>query len=77
MLRSMRTVLSIHDTLLRKAKQISAARNVSVDELVEEGLRVILAARSKAGRSTIRGLKTFRGDGLQPGIDILRSSFSI
>jgi hypothetical protein len=73
----MRTVLSIHDTLLRKAKEISAARNVSVDELVEEGLRVILAARSKAGRSTVRRLKTFRGDGLQPGIDILRSSSSL
>ena len=32
----MRTTLSIHDTLLHKAKEVSAQRNVSVGELVEE-----------------------------------------
>jgi hypothetical protein len=63
----MRTTLSIHDTLLHKAKEVSAQRNVSVGELVEEGLRVTLAARSKTGRGAVRPLKTFRGEGVQPG----------
>jgi hypothetical protein len=34
----MRTTLSIHDTLLHKAKEVSAQRTVSVGELVEEGV---------------------------------------
>ncbi len=70
----MRTTLSIHDTLLHKAKEVSAQRNVSVGELVEEGLRVALAARPKAGRGAVRPLKTFRGEGVQPGVDLTNSA---
>ena len=67
MLRCMRTTPSIHDALLHKAKQGSAQRNVFVGELVEEGFRVTLAARPKTGRGAVRLLKTFRGEGVQPG----------
>lgn len=70
----MRTTLSIHGTLLHKAKEVSVQRKVSVGELVEEGLRVTLAARPKTGRAAVRPLKTFRGDGLQPGVDLTNSS---
>jgi len=70
----MRTTLSIHDTLLRKAKEGSAQRNVSVGELVEEGLRVTLAARPKKVRGAVRPLKTFCGEGVQPGVDLTNSA---
>ena len=70
----MRTTLSIHDTLLHKAKEVAAQRNVSVGELVEEGLRVTLAARSKTGRGAVRPLKTFRGEGVHPGVDLTNSA---
>ena len=70
----MRTTLSIHDTLLHKAKEVATRRNVSVGELVEEGLRVTLAARPKARRGAVRPLQTFRGEGVQPGVDLTNSA---
>lgn len=66
----MRTTLTINDALLRKAKAASLERNLSVGEVVEEALRLTLGARDKGGRKTGRPLKTFRGDGLQPGVDL-------
>ena len=70
----MRTTLSIHDSLLQRAKEISAQRNVSIGELVEEGLRVTLAARPKTGRGQVKPVMTFRGDGVQPGVDLTNPS---
>ena len=32
------------------------------------------AARPKAGRGAVRPLKTFRGEGLQPGVDLTNSA---
>jgi hypothetical protein len=48
-------------------------RNMSVGEVVEDALRSALGARPKKGRGPARPLKTFRGDGLQPGIDLTSS----
>jgi len=70
----MRTTLTIHDPLLKRAKEVSLQRHVSLGELVEEGLRVTLGARPKTGRGAIRPLKTYRGDGIQPGVDLTNSS---
>lgn len=55
-----RTTLSVHDTLLHKAKEVSAQRNVSVGELVEVGLRVTLAACApvRAGIAPMNNLTT-------------------
>jgi hypothetical protein len=65
----MRTTLTIQDALLRKAKQVSLERNLSVGEVVEEALRLTLGAQAKGRPAQRRKLKTFRGDGLQPGVD--------
>ena len=70
----MRTTLNIHELLLRRAKEISVQRNISVGEVVEEALRSALGSRPKKGSSTIRPLKTYRGDGLQPGVDLSSSA---
>jgi len=69
----MRTTLSIHGPLLRRAKEVSVQRNMTVGEVVEDALRSALGARPKKGRGPARPLKTFRGDGLQPGIDLTSS----
>jgi hypothetical protein len=70
----MRTTLTIQDSLLRRAKEVSTQRDLSLGELVEEGLRLSLGARPKSGRGVVRPLKTFRGDGVQPGVDLACSS---
>jgi hypothetical protein len=70
----MRTTLTIHDPLLKKAKEVSLQRDVTIGELVEEGLRLTLGAKPKKGRGAIRPLKTYRGDGIQPGVDLTNSS---
>lgn len=66
--------MTIHDTLLRRAKEASTQRDLSLGELVEEGLRVTLGSRPKSGRGVVRPLKTFRGDGVQPGADLACSA---
>jgi hypothetical protein len=70
----MRTTLTIQDALLRKARQISLERNLSVGEVVEEALRLTLGAQAKGRPAQRRKLKTFRGDGLQPGVDLTSSA---
>lgn len=69
----MRTTLSIHAPLLRRAKEVSVQRNMSVGEVVEDALRSALGTKPKRGRGLARPLKTFRGDGLQPGVDLSSS----
>ena len=70
----MRTTLTIQDALLRKARQVSLERNLSVGEVVEEALRLTLGAQAKGRPAQRRKLKTFRGDGLQPGVDLASSA---
>jgi hypothetical protein len=70
----MRTTLTIQDALLRKARQVSLERNLSVGEVVEEALRLTLGAQAKGRPAQRRKLKTFRGDGLQPGVDLTSSA---
>jgi hypothetical protein len=70
----MRTTLTIHDALLRKAKEASVRRNISVGEVVEEALRVALGTQAKQGRQAVRPLKTYRGDGVQAGVDLTSSA---
>jgi len=71
----MRTTISIQDSLLLQAKEASLARNCSLGEVVEDALRLSLATRSKSAKGgQARPLKTFRGSGLQPGVDLSSSS---
>lgn len=70
----MRTTLSIQDALLRKAKEVSIQRNLSLGEVVEEALRVTLGTRDKGRRAPSLTLKTLRGDGVQPGVELTSSA---
>ena len=71
----MRTTISIEDSLLQKAKKISHERRCSLREVIEDALRAAFAKGRKTKRSTSRRpLKTFKGSGVQPGIDLNSSS---
>jgi len=67
----MRTTLSIQDNLLRQAKELSLRRGASLGEVVDDALRILLASQSKTAKEArIRPLKTFRGGGLQVGVEL-------
>jgi Arc/MetJ family transcription regulator len=71
----MRTTISIEDSLLQKAKKIAHERRSSLREVIEDALRAALARGQKTPRSSAhRPLKTFKGTGIQPGIDLSSSS---
>jgi hypothetical protein len=65
----MKTTIEINDALLRRAKVYAAERNLTLKALVEQALRQYLD-HGVAPPGTFKLRKhTFRGRGLQPGID--------
>jgi hypothetical protein len=70
----MRTTLSIHEPLLRQAKEISLQRNISVSQVVEEAMQSAFGKKATKSRGSALRFKTFCGDGLQPGVDLSSSS---
>jgi hypothetical protein len=66
----MKTTIEIQSELLRKAKDAARKEGTTLRALVEEGLRTVLQARSKPRRRRKFRMATFKGDGLQPGIDL-------
>ena len=72
----MRTTLSISEDLLRKAKHAALEQNISVGEVVDDALRTTLLSRSKeeATFGEFAPLKTFRGSGVRPGVDVNSSA---
>ncbi len=63
----MKTTINISDSLLQAAKEFSARENVTLRELVEEGLREVLEKRRESGDFRLRPV-SFKGEGLQSGI---------
>ena len=67
----MRTTVSISDHLLEEAKKASHERKCTLGEVIDEALTISLLARKSdtKSREPLK-LKTFRGGGLQPGVDL-------
>jgi hypothetical protein len=66
----MRTTVRLDDDLLRQAKAVAAASGRTLTELFEDSLRETLA-RQKATASRKRiVLRTFKGNGVLPGVDL-------
>jgi len=65
-----RTTIRMDEHLLGQAKQLAARTGRTLTSIIEEALRDKLNARSPAPRKPIRPLPVFRGDGLQPGVDL-------
>lgn len=64
----MKTTIDIADALLEQARRLAARQGTTVKALVELGLRRVIADRQRDGGFQVRRV-TFRGDGLQPGLD--------
>jgi hypothetical protein len=71
----MRTTLSIEDGLLEEAKILARQRKTTVGEVVNEALRLgLLRSIGQASAPQELPLMTFRGDGLQAGVDLHHSA---
>lgn len=60
----------MNDELFRMAKQRAAATGTTFTEIVEDGVRTILMRCIPPNQPPETQLPTFRGQGLQPGVDM-------
>ena len=65
----MKTTIEIQEALLREAKGTARKEGTTLRALVEEGLRRVLKERGGRKRKVRFRFATFKGNGLQPGID--------
>ena len=70
----MRTTVRLDDTLLADAKKHAAATGRTLTGLLEDALRESLARRDLPSKRKHVRLKTMKGSGVQPGVDLDDSS---
>ncbi len=66
----MRTTVKLDDRLLAEAKQVAARSGGTLSEVIEDALRQVFARRATGTARKPVKLRTFRGTGLQPGVDL-------
>lgn len=66
----MRTTVRLNDHLMSEVKRYAAERQVTFTLVLEEALRELLARRAEVGKRQPVWLPTFKGEGLQPGVDL-------
>ena len=66
----MRTTVTISEDLLKRARKAALERSCTLSALVEEALQRTLLADAAIASSEPTRLPTFRGRGLQPGVDL-------
>jgi hypothetical protein len=65
----MKTTVDIPDALASRAKQLAAARGVTLKALITEGLKRVLDEDIRYAASVEVQTRTFAGQGLQPGLE--------
>jgi hypothetical protein len=70
----MRTTVRLDDDLLSRAKQVAAATGRTLNAVIEDAVRQALAGSPRVGADEPPKVTTFRGGGLQPGVDLDDSS---
>lgn len=65
----MKTTIDIADPLMSEARKIAAREGVTVRALVESGLRHVIAEKKRSGKAFRLRRGSFKGNGLQPGMD--------
>ena len=65
----MRTTIRLDDDLLARAKRAAVERGTTLTALIEDALRRALAPETTRRWPDV-SLPTFRGDGLQSGVDL-------
>ena len=66
----MRTTVRLPDQLLAKAKQQAAAGGITLNDLIVDAVRASLTTKPGRVSEPPRAWPTFRGDGVQPGVDL-------
>lgn len=65
-----RTTVNIDEELLRRARELATRTRRSLGDVVDDGLRVLMAQRQTATAPAPVRLPTDGGSGLQPGVDL-------
>ena len=67
---NVRTTIRLDDDLLARAKRAAVDRGTTLTAVIEDALRRALAPSAAPLRAAAVSLPTFKGDGLQPGVDL-------
>jgi hypothetical protein len=70
----MRTTIRLRDELLKRAKKRAADEQRTLTSLVEEGVALVLARPAKKRRERIELPVSRASGGVQPGVDLSRST---
>ena len=70
MLLCMRTTIDINDELLREAKSYALNERKTLRVVVEQALRLFLASPAHPEAAGVPAIPVFRGQGVQPGVDL-------
>lgn len=70
----MRTTLDLNEQLVRRAKKAAAERGTTLTAIIEDALREKLTRPTRVTPAKRRVLHTFKGDGLQRGVDLTSTS---
>ena len=66
----MRTTIRLDDRLLSEAKQLAAKTKRSLTAVIEDAMRLSLGIQQESPKRRRVRLKTFKGKGLMPGVDL-------
>jgi len=66
----MRTTIRLNDQLLAEVKKRAADRHTTLTAVIEDSLRESFARNKAAARRPRFSFPTFKGNGLQPGVDL-------
>ena len=70
----MRTTIRINDSLLQQLRKLALENNTTLNDLIEQAVREKLARIGRQKTNKQVKIITFKGNGLQPGVDLDDSS---
>jgi hypothetical protein len=66
----MRTTVNIQGELLQHAKQLALQQHETLGGVIEDALRKLFSKNAATAQIKPTRLSTFKGKGLQPGVDL-------
>jgi Bacterial antitoxin of type II TA system, VapB len=66
----MRTTVRLDEDLLSEVKRLAVEERTTLTAVLEQALREMLARRKQRRDRARVSLPTFKGEGLQPGVDL-------
>ncbi len=65
-----RTTINIQGELLQHAKQMALQQHITLGGVIEDALRKYFSVNNRVTQAIPTHLPTFKGKGLQPGVDL-------